>query len=171
MTDEDFIGTRVVEDVVRGEWIDFNGHMNVAYYVLAFDLAIDELWSRLGITDDYIRHTQGSTFAVESHVTYQQELKEGEPYVVTMQLLAYDEKRIHHFQRMYHRDQRYLAATAEWMSLHVDLGARKVTAWPASVLDALAVLADEQSDGVLPDEAGKRMQIKKPIYKISEEGQ
>ncbi len=171
MTDENFVGTRVVDDVVRGDWIDYNGHMNVAYYVLAFDLAIDVLWARLGITDDYIRNTQGSTFAVESHVTYQQELKEGEPYVVTMQLLAYDEKRIHHFQRMYHRDRGYLAATAEWMSLHVDLGARKVTAWPPSVLDALAVLAREQSDGPLPEEAGKRMQIKKPIYAMSEEGQ
>lgn len=169
MTEADFVGTRVVEDVVRKDWIDYNGHMNVAYYVLAFDLAIDVLWARLGITDDYIRTTRGSTFAVEAHVTYQQELKEGEPYVVTMQLLGYDEKRIHHFQRMYHRDRRYLAATAEWMSLHVDLGSRKVTAWPASVLDALATLAQEQEDGALPDEAGKRMRIKAPIYRIDEE--
>lgn len=169
MTGGSFVGTRVVEDVVRADWIDYNGHMNVAYYVLAFDLAIDELWARLGITDEYIRTTQGSTFAVEAHVTYQQELKEGEAYVVTMQLLGYDEKRIHHFQRMYHRDLGYLAATAEWMSLHVDLGSRKVTAWPPSVLDALSALAQEQEGAVLPEEAGKRMQIRAPIYKIDEE--
>ena len=84
---------------VLPEWIDINGHMNVAYYVLAFDLGVDALWRQLGITDKYIETTQCSTFAVECHVTYQAELKEAEPYIVTSQILAYDEKRIHQFQK------------------------------------------------------------------------
>ena len=166
---EEIIGRRVADGIVKPEWIDYNGHMNVAYYVLAFDYAIDELWARIGITDEYIRDTRGSTFAVETHVTYQQELKEGELYYVTMELLAYDEKRIHQFQRMYHAEEHYLSATAEWMSLHVDLNQRKVTQWPPGVLEALAGIAAEQGEGRQPAEAGKRMKIAAPIYVLDEE--
>lgn len=159
-------GIAVAEGAVQPEWIDQNGHMNVAYYVLAFDLAIDALWARIGITADYIRRSRGSTFAVESHVTYQQELLAGDPYVVSMQLLAYDEKRVHHFQRLYHQQDGYLAATAEWMSLHVDLERRRVSPWPQHVLDALAEIAVTQGEGSRPKETGRQMSIAQPIYEL-----
>jgi acyl-CoA thioesterase FadM len=94
MSGDKLLGTRVAEGVVKPEWIDVNGHMNVAYYVLAFDLAVDALWEGFGITAEYIKSSYGTTFAVESHVTYQQELMEGDPYIVTAQILAYDDKRI-----------------------------------------------------------------------------
>ena len=165
MSDE-IRGIRVAEGTVPPEWIDYNDHMNVAYSVLAFDLAIDALWARIGITDAYIRETRGSTFAVETHVTYQRELKEAEPYFVTTELLAYDEKRIHQFQRMYHAADGYLAATAEWMSLHVDLSRRKVTAWPESVLDELATIAAGQTGADVPEELCGRMRVKTPIYSL-----
>ena len=170
LTSNAFKGIQVAEGRVRPEWIDYNDHMNVAYYVLAFDLAIDALWARIGITDEYIATTRGSTFAVDSHVTYQQELKLDDPYVVTMDLLAYDQKRIHQFQRMYHAEQGYLAATAEWMSLHVDLNRRKVSAWPQSVLDELAVIAVEQGPAVEPDERCPRVRVKTPIFSIYDQG-
>jgi acyl-CoA thioester hydrolase len=165
------IGLTVAEGIVRPEWIDYNGHMNVAYYVLAFDYAIDALWARIGITDEYIRETRGSTFAVETHVTYQQELQEAEPYIVTMELLAYDAKRIHHFQRMYHAEKSYLAATAEWMSLHVDLNIRRVSPWPDNVLARLAEIAAQQENGHTPDEAGSRMKVNQPIYALAKDAQ
>lgn len=157
-------GILVDKGTVRPEWIDYNGHMNVAYYVLAFDDAVDALWARIGVTQEYLRTERGSTFAVETHVTYQKELKQDEAYVVTMQLLAYDEKRIHHFQRMYHADEGYLAATAEWLSLHVDLDARRVSAWPASVLEQLAVLVEEQGDLAKPNETCEKFALKSPIF-------
>lgn len=169
MTESKLVGIRVTDGVVKPEWIDFNGHMNVAYYVLAFDLAIDALWARIGITDEYIRDSRGSTFAVESHLTYQQELKDSDPYFVTVELLAYDFKRIHHFQRMYHAEQHFLAATAEWLSLHVDLDIRRVTHWPDSVLESLAGIATTQGRGPRPVEAGRRMMIKSPIYALLED--
>jgi acyl-CoA thioester hydrolase len=159
-------GLTVTEGIVVPEWIDINGHMNVAYYVLAFDKAVDDLWAQLGITDEYIRSGAGTTFAVECHVTYQRELREGDPYVVTSQILAYDEKRIHQFQRMYHAEQQFLSATAEWMNLHVDLGTRRVSPWPASVLQALSGLTGSQQETAAPEEAGKRMRIAKPIYSM-----
>jgi len=152
--------------VVKPEWIDINGHMNVAYYVLAFDLAIDSLWSRIGITPDYIESTGGSTFAVESHVTYQHEIKEGEAYRISAALIAYDEKRVHQVQRMYHAEQNFLAATAEWMNLHVDLRTRRVSRWPPQVMESFADLARIQGNPPMPAEVGKRMRINKPIYSL-----
>ena len=74
MSNNEILGAHVAEGVVLPEWIDVNGHMNVAYYVLAFDLGVDALWEDFGITTDYIERSSGSTFAVECHVTYQQEL-------------------------------------------------------------------------------------------------
>ncbi len=160
----EYSGIEVSRGSVISDWIDINGHMNVAYYVLILDRAVDDLWARIGITDDYIREARGSTFAVESHVTWQRELKESEPYVVTSQLLAYDEKRIHQFQRMYHADEHYLAATGEWMNLHVNLDTRRVSPWPEKTLSELAKLAAEQGPMPWPTEAGKKMQVKKPIF-------
>jgi len=157
-------GVSTASGRVLPEWIDINGHMNVAYYVLAFDLAVDTLWSQLGITSEYIKTSNCSTFAVECHVTYQKEIKADEPYLVTSQILAYDEKRIHQFQRMYHADKNVLAATAEWMNLHVDLSSRRVTPWPDSIMSALREFAEQQGVLPMPPEAGQKMNVKNPVF-------
>lgn len=162
--DAESTGVSIAHGKVRPEWIDCNGHMNVAYYVLAFDEGVDALWEQLGITSDYIETNMCSTFAVECHITYQQELKEDEPFVVTSQILAYDEKRIHQFQRLYHAEKNYLAATAEWMNMHVDLTSRRVTPFPESILSALQEFTDGQGVLPMPREAGKKMSVKKPLF-------
>lgn len=160
-------GYTVTTGVVKPEWIDINGHMNVAYYVLAFDQAVDVLWAELGITDEYIREVGGTTFAVESHVTWQRELREGEPYRVTSQILAYDEKRLHQFQRMYHADEGWLAATCEWLNLHVDLNKRRVGPWPKSVLHKLSDFAAKQSGLPCPREAGRTIRVANAIWRAA----
>lgn len=167
MAIETLDGVFTIDGVVRPEWIDINGHMNVAYYLVGFDGAIDALWTEFGINDDYIRSKRGSTFAVECHVTYQRELNEGEAYCITSQILAYDEKRIHQFQRMYHAQKKYLAATAEWMNLHVSLETRRVTPWPDDVLESIASWSAQQPKSAYPDEAGKRMSVKKPLFELA----
>ncbi len=169
MTNNEIRGTRVADGVVKPEWIDANGHMNVAYYVLAFDLAVDALWDVFGITAEYIKRSNGSTFAVESHITYQRELMQGDPYIVTAQLLAYDDKRIHQFQCLYHAKKEFLAATGEWMNLHVDLETRRVSPWPDSILAKLAEYSAEQAEQAYPEEAGKQMNIRQPIYTMKPE--
>ena len=167
VTESSFIGTVVHTGKVLPEWIDYNNHMNVAYYVLAFDLGIDALWQGFGITEEHIQTNLSSTFAVESHVLYQRELKLDDPYVITAQILAFDEKRIHQFQRMYHAKEGYLAATAEWLSLHVDLGKRKVAPWPDKILDGISDVANAQANWPTPDEQGSTMAIRKPIWQAS----
>ena len=164
------LGTQVADGVVKPEWIDVNGHMNVAYYVLAFDLAVDALWEEFGITSEYIETTHGSTFAVESHVTYRRELMEADPYIVTAQILAYDEKRIHQFQRLYHAERGFLAATGEWLNLHVNLETRRVTQWPDGIMERLAEATRAQAGQAWPAEAGSRMHVRKPVYSLNTEG-
>ncbi len=165
--DTGLLGFEVYSGEVIADWIDVNKHMNVAYYVLAFDLGVDALWTRFGITDDSIGETGGSTFAVECHVTYQAELALGDAFVVTSEILAFDAKRIHQFQRMYRSNDGALAATCEWMNLHVDLGVRRVSPWPATVLARITDIANAQPRGQLPGEAGKRMRVPKPTYTSS----
>jgi acyl-CoA thioester hydrolase len=157
-------GVEVVRGKVLPEWIDINHHMNVAYYVLAFDQAVDSLWEELGITANHINVTNSSTFAVETHITWQRELALDEPYIITSQLLAYDTKRIHQFMRMYHAEKRFLAATAEWLNLHVDLSVRKVSPWPDKIRDQIAAFASRQVDWGWPAEAGKQMRVPHPVY-------
>ncbi len=156
----------VYEGTVKPEWIDINGHMNVAYYVKAFDLAIDTHWAELGITADYIENEQCSTFSVECHITYQNEMRVDDEYRIISNILAYDEKRIHLFQTMYKIGAEETIATAEWMNLHVNLRTRKVCEWPKTVLDNLRKVSHTQKDRKWPSEAGKRMSIKNPIFSV-----
>jgi acyl-CoA thioester hydrolase len=79
-----------------------------------------------------------------------------EPYVITSQLLAYDSKRIHQIMRMYHAETNFLAATAEWLNLHVDLDIRKVSPWPDPIVERIAAFAARQGDWGWPPEAGER---------------
>ncbi len=164
MKRDENVAVQISTGVVKPEWIDINGHMNVAYYIVAFDLAVDSLWESCGMGQEYIEGGRGSTFAVESHVLYKRELKEAAPYRITAEILAYDEKRVHQFQRMYHAEENFLAATAEWMNLHVDLESRRVSNWPESVLQAIGEVTRAQGDRTMPVEAGKRMHIGKPLY-------
>jgi len=160
------LGVEVMRGRVLPEWIDINDHMNVAYYLLAFDQAVDALWARFGLTEEYVRTHSSSTIAVESHVTWQREIVEGADYVVTSQILAFDDKRIHQFQRMYHADEGFLAATCEWMNLHFDTGIRRVAPWPDNIRARIADFADNQEKHLWPREAGKRMQVSQPIFSV-----
>ena len=160
---DDVIGIKISDGQVLPEWIDINGHMNVAYYVLAFDLAVDALWREFGITDEHIHDNHSSTFAVESHVMYRRELKESDPYIVTAQILAYDKKRIHQFQRMYHAQEGFLAATAEWMNLHVDLKTRRVAPWPDKILENINRVVLSQEKWAYPSDAGRVMRVREPL--------
>ena len=163
------LGIEVARGRVLPEWIDINDHMNVAYYLLAFDHAVDELWQTFGLTEEYIRTHDSSTIAVESHVTWQREVVENAPYVITSQVLAYDDKRIHQFQRMYHADDGFLAATCEWMNLHFDTGIRRVAPWPDEIRARIAEFAENQGTLPWPAEAGRRMRVKEPLYSVNNE--
>lgn len=146
---------------VPQEWIDINGHMNVAYYLYAFDRGMDGLMERVGLTAEHREKAGGSIFAVEGHLTYQRELKLGEPLVISLQLLGWDKKKFHTFWRMHHAEAGFLAATGEFLSLYVNLGSRRSTEMPESIEAALAAVAEAQGDLPWPKEAGRAVQMRK----------
>jgi acyl-CoA thioesterase FadM len=103
-------------------WIDYNGHMNVAYYVLVFDKATDALLDRLGIGEAYRRDTGRTCYALEGHVTWKAELKTGEEVRVETTLVAADEKRLHVFHRMLRDADGAVAAARRMLEWSVGAG-------------------------------------------------
>jgi len=128
----------VYRDVVRPEWIDNNGHMNMGYYLVVFDFATDAFFPWVGLDRAHRERHGVTTFCLEAHVTYQRELHAGDPLRFTTRLLGYDAKRIHYVHEVYHAAHGYLAATNELMSLHVSRETRRATPMARSVLDRLA---------------------------------
>jgi acyl-CoA thioester hydrolase len=112
---------------VRQDWIDYNGHMNIAHYTALFDTALDELFAQSGLGPDYVSAHNQSFFVVESRMSYRQELTEGDPVRVTVQLIAVDDKRVHCYLEVRHAFDGWVAASAETLLLHVDLGLRRAT--------------------------------------------
>ena len=148
---------------VAPDWIDVNGHMNVAYYMLAFDHGIDALWHGFGLSDAYREETASSTFAVESHVRYLNELMEGDAFAVCARILAWDDKRLHQFQYLFDAGSGALAATCEQLHLHVDLGSRRVAPWPATLLEGIAAHPAAAVTGPWPAAAGQQIRIARPL--------
>ncbi len=149
------------QENVRSEWIDYNGHMNVAYYVLAFDHATDGLLDYLDIGESYIRETNNSYFILENHVNYLQEVTAGEPLTFTLQMLDHDDKRLHYFTRMYHGEKGFLAATYEALGMHIDMDQRRSAPMPGATFERLAALKAEHSALPWPEQAGKVMGIRR----------
>lgn len=136
-------------------WIDYNGHMNLAYYVLAFDHATDEFFDYIGLGVAYLEANNCSTFTLEAHVTYERELMAGDRMRFETQLLDHDAKRLHYMHMMYHAEEGYLASTNELISLHVDMTARRSSAMPRSVIDRLDQVAAAHRALRRPTQAGR----------------
>jgi acyl-CoA thioester hydrolase len=125
---------------IEPAWIDFNGHLNMAYYHVIFDRAMDEAFDLLGIGPDHAGERKGSFFTAEVHTQYKRELKLNDPVRVTLQLVDYDEKRLHYYLEIRHATEGWVSATMEGLSLHVNLEARKVTHFPEDISANLAVM-------------------------------
>jgi acyl-CoA thioester hydrolase len=146
---------------VEPHWIDYNGHMNVAYYHQAFDRATDAFLERIGLGESYLERENGSMFALEDHITYQRELRVGDPFRITVQLLDFDRKRMHYFQRLFHEEEGFLAATCEHLSIFVDMAKRTSAEIPPPVRDELSKILDEHGTLARPEEAGRPMGIRR----------
>jgi len=126
--------------VVRPEWIDYNGHMNVGYYHVAFDVAADEFFEFLGLTPQFRREHRCTTFALESHLNFLREVKEGDRLRFEARLLDHDAKRIHFYQEMFHSSEGYLAASCESLSAYVSQETRRTTPMPDVLSARLAAV-------------------------------
>jgi len=142
---------------VEPQWIDYNGHLNMAYYNVLFDRAVDEAYELLGIGLGYLKSQGHSTFTAEAHVRYLRELHDGDPVRVTFQLLGYDVKRIHYFEQLLHATEGWVSATSENMTLHVDMATKKVVPFPKGITRSLARMQAAHAHLPRPDDAGRRI--------------
>ena len=111
---------------VKSEWTDYNGHMNLAYYIHLFDTAWETMLQKFNMGEDSAKVEKKTTFAVESHTTYNQEVKVGDEVDMNLLFLDHDKKRVVYKLEMIQKEKQYLAATSEILSLYVDLSIRKV---------------------------------------------
>ena len=146
---------------VLDDWIDYNGHLNMAFYNVIFDKGVDHVYDQLGIGEEYARSGDGSCFTLEVHIHYLQELSLDDEIEVHFQLLDYDHKRLHFFEQMYHKASGFLAATSEQIALHVDMRSRKAAPFPTDILANVKALYESHARLDPPPQVGHVIQIKR----------
>lgn len=147
------------EGEVLPEWIDSNGHMNLAYYVVLFDRATDAIYQEFGLGPAYKGETGCGTFAVESHNLYERELLVGERVRIATWVIGADAKRLHLAHEMYRLEGGARAATQELLYLHIDLTRRRVAPWPDAVAARLQAFARRHARLPRPDWIGRRIAL------------
>src|SRR5262245_60833813 len=146
---------------VEPQWIDYNGHLNMAYYNVLFDRAVDEAYELVGIGADYVKTARHSCFTAEVHIRYLRELQAGDPVRVTFQLLAHDAKRLHYFEQLFHAHEGWVSATSENMALHVGMDTKKVAPFAAKAATRIALMQAEHHKLPRPEAAGRSVSMAK----------
>jgi acyl-CoA thioester hydrolase len=148
-----------VSSVMRVEqaWIDYNGHLNMAYHNVLFDRCVDEAYRLFGIGPDYVAGCGLSAYTVEVHVRYLRELHADDPVRVTLQLLEHDNKRLHYFLQLFHAEKGFIAATSENLAIHVDTSARKTAPFPTDLLQRIVQMKAAHARLPRPEATGRRI--------------
>ncbi|GAA2362611.1 thioesterase family protein [Saccharopolyspora halophila] len=121
---------------VRPEWIDYNGHLSEAYYVLVFGFATDALMGRIGMDAAYLENTGCSLYIVEAHVRYLREVPADSELLITTRVIDTGAKKLRMCHEMVVGET--LVATTELMALHVDGEQGRATPFPQEIADELA---------------------------------
>lgn len=147
------------QTTIRPEWIDYNQHLNDAYYAVPFSWATDAFTEYIGLDAAYRQHSGHTCYTAEGHLVYLRELKLGAEVRITTQLLGHDAKRMHLFHAMYHASEQYLAATCEWLMIHVNSATGRGAPLPAAVQNTLAEVYAAHAVLPLPPQAGRTVSL------------
>lgn len=120
------MSVHITNQIIKKEWTDYNNHMNMAYYVLVFDQAWEEILQKFQMGENSAKTTNMSTMVVETHTTYNSEVKLGDEVEINLTFFDHDKKRLHYKMEMIEKSSRKLSATLEMLSLYIDLNQRKV---------------------------------------------
>ena len=145
---------------IPSEWTDQNGHVNVAYYVLAFDRATDAFYDMLGIGWSYLDGAGRSMFTLAINVDYLGEVFAGDSVRIVSRVIDCDYKRIHYFHEMHHATKGYLAATNEVLSMHVNMATRRSEPFPPDLQAKLTEVKLAHAALPLPPQVGRRLGIR-----------
>jgi acyl-CoA thioester hydrolase len=145
---------------VEKDWIDYNGHMNMAYYNVLFDRGADDAFELMGMGPNYAKARQLTTYTAEVHVCYVRELHLDDPVVVTFQLVDHDDKRTHFYQEIRHAEG-WLAATSEVLALHIDMAGPKVAPFPPDIKAKVEAMRAAHAALPTPERVGRSIGIKR----------
>jgi acyl-CoA thioester hydrolase len=146
---------------VEDQWIDYNGHFNMAYYNVLFDRAGDQAFEAAGLGADYVKRTNCSHFTLESHNTYLRELHANDEVTVETQFLDVDHKRVHYVQIMKHGSEGWISCITEIIVAHVDLAAKKTKDFPEDVQVILDTILAEHRRLPIPPQVGHKIGIQR----------
>lgn len=120
------MSVHIANQIIKKEWTDYNNHMNMAYYVLVFDQIWEIILEKFKMGEQSAKSTQMSTMVVETHTTYNNEVKEGDEVEINLTFFDHDKKRLHFKMEMIEKSSKKLSATLEMLSLYIDLNKRRV---------------------------------------------
>ena len=144
---------------IEPQWIDYNGHLNMAYYNVIMDRSIDELFAAMGMGPNYLKERNGSTMTAECHVRYVREVHLGDPLQVSAYVIAADDKRLHTFEELRHATEGWVSATSENMTLHIDMNVRKVAPFPSDIAERVRAVAEAHARLPRPVGSGRRVEM------------
>jgi acyl-CoA thioester hydrolase len=147
---------------VQPEWIDYNGHMNMGFYLVAFDqVATDRFFDYLGIGLEHKQSVGNSTFSLAANIDFIGELMDGDPLRFTTQLVDYDHKRLHFFHHLYHADKGYLAATNENLGMYIDMQTRRSTSFSEAQMARFQQELERGQEHGRPEGVGRHLGIRR----------
>jgi acyl-CoA thioester hydrolase len=120
------MSVHIANQIIKKEWTDYNNHMNMAYYVLVFDQIWEIILEKFKMGEQSAKTTNMSTMVVETHTTYNNEVKEGDEVNINLTFFDHDKKRLHFKMEMIEKSSKKLSATLEMLSLYIDLNKRRV---------------------------------------------
>lgn len=145
---------------VAPEWIDYNGHLNMAYYNVLLDRGVDELWGELGFGPAYREETGCTTYSAEYHIRYVREIHEGDRVRASFQLLDFDEKRFHFVQTLIH-EEGWVSAQGEGVGLHIVQSGPRVAPMPEVIQARFAALLEAHKQLPVPDFVGRPLGLRR----------
>ena len=145
------MSVHIANQIIKKEWTDYNNHMNMAYYVLVFDRVWENILDKFKMGENSAKTTKRSTMVVETHTTYNNEVKEGEEVEINLTFFDHDKKRLHFKLEMIEKSTKKLSATIEMLSLYINLNLRKVSEFEEDKIKIMDDFIDENKNNFKTD--------------------
>ena len=146
---------------ILNKWVDYNNHLNMAYYVLIFDEAWEVILEQFKMGSHSAETTNRSTMVVETNTQYISEVKENDEVDIMLTFFNHDKKRLHLKLEMIEKKTQKLSATMEWISLYIDLDIRKVTEFENEKIKIMNEFIEKNKVSFISDDLKFSSKLKK----------
>ena len=155
------MSVHVSNQIIKSEWTDYNNHLNMAYYVLIFDVAWEVMLKKFNMGEQSAKTNGMSTMVVETNTTYDNEIKEGDEVEILLTFFDHDKKRLHFRLEMYEKKTQKLSATIEMLSLYINLNERKVAEFENEKIEIMKSYIEENKENFSTDNLVIKGKLKK----------